>query len=192
MENASEIEIWWTIAWVIALLASLWTGVRRAWRAIAVLRDEHDAANVWLFVQRTGTSIVFIGMSAIFAAAGWAAMNRVRPVLEVTRESDDTMAMWFVLVAVAVAVFQILLMVSDPLIDRAMKAQSVKAAEVVEEARVISHAEGVAEAEAGAEQRHLDRDAGRDEGRDPIRDLARDDARDAEVARDAEIAKEGA
>lgn len=143
-------------------------------------KQHRDAANVWLFVQRTGTSIVFIGMSAIFAAAGWAAMNRIRPVLEVTRESDDTMAMWFVLVAVAVAVFQILLMVSDPLIDRAMKAQSVKAAEVIEEARVVSHAEGVAEAEAGAEERNVTRDVGRDEGRDPIRDAARDVARDLE------------
>ena len=179
MSNASEYEWVWTIANAIAFLSCLWVGVRRTWRGVRALRHEHDRATVWLFVQRLGQSVIFLVMTIVFVLVGIRSMG-----LPPTANSSDVVVMAFTVVALLVAAYNVMLVLSDPMIDRAVMGQASALAEEKVENRAEGYAEGRAEAElehAGLlDSRHANRDEGRDTGRDPVRDLARDEARDEE------------
>jgi len=137
-----------------------------------------------LFGQRLVGSLLLLCITGVFLGVGVYAMTRA----STNGGQMSGLAVLFTVLSALIAGYNVLLLVTDPLIDRAIAAQArVRATEKIE-ARAEGHEEGRAEAEHEAkvtasevdEARHADRDVGRDEGRDPVRDLARDAARDAE------------
>lgn len=121
MTNASALEWWWTVICGIALLAALITGSRRTWLGIQALRQRQNGATKWLFIQRLAHTLIFINMTGAFTALGLWAMSIPAPVRTEAQQTSQFAAITFISVAATIALYNVMLVLTDPLIDNALE-----------------------------------------------------------------------
>lgn len=136
MSDASTLEVWWTGLNAVSFLLALWTGMVRLSKGYQAIRKGKNFATKLLFAQRAALVVLLLALTGVFTWMGWAAMNTPPPISRDVSANSVVLGYTFIGLAVLVMVFNLLMVVLDPMIDGHIRklwmARHFKAAELKE------------------------------------------------------------